>query len=169
MDTNFVTVAQSAAAAQSATMNTVLVALISFFGILVSTIGTVVLARINKASKEREVVIRKIDAMKEHANEVSRKLENSEAVQSVKLHEIHMDVNSKMGEKKRQLWEARKALAAYTHLKEHESAARDAEREYIEHIEAQELVDVRVRLVLEAERVRIAAIAHVAELTKAKE
>jgi hypothetical protein len=70
-----------------------------------------------------------------------------------------MDVNSKMGEKKLELWEAKSALAAYTHDPEHYAAARKAEKEYRDHIAAQELVDIRVRALLEVEDRRLIEVA----------
>lgn len=89
-------------------------------------------------------VKRKLD---EQALEVKRKLEIDSSANRLKMEEIHIDVNSKMAAQKKKTWQFALMLArrADATPADH-AAARDAEKDYLDHVEAQNRADERVRL-----------------------
>jgi hypothetical protein len=84
------------------------------------------------------------------AKEVKDSLSKAAVRQEIKMEEIHVDVNSKMGTQKKKTWEFALALAQRPGADSTDQAnARAAERDYLEHMEAQARADERVKMVRE--------------------
>src|SRR6185503_15287928 len=82
------------------------------------------------------------------AKDVKDTLARATVAQQVKMEEIHVDVNSKMGEQKKKTWEFARALALRPGSTPEDAAnARAAEKDYLDHMENQARADERVRAV----------------------
>jgi membrane-bound lytic murein transglycosylase len=84
------------------------------------------------------------------AKEVKDSLTQATVAQQIKMEEIHVDVNSKMGAQKKKTWEFALALAQRPGADSTDQAnARAAEKDYLDHMEAQARADERVKMVKE--------------------
>jgi hypothetical protein len=82
------------------------------------------------------------------AREVKLQLDKAAVVTQIKMEEIHVDVNSKMGAQKKKTWEYALAIVQRPgSTPEDQANARAAEKDYMDHMEAQARADERVRLV----------------------
>ena len=91
---------------------------------------------------------------KQVAAEVKETLDKSNIATQIKMEEIHVDVNSKMGAQKKKTWEYALALVQRPGSTPEDVAnARSAEKDYMDHIEAQARADARVRLVKETNKI----------------
>jgi len=84
------------------------------------------------------------------AKEVKDSLTKATVAQQIKMEEIHVDVNSKMGAQKKKTWEFALAILQRPGATAEDAAnARAAEKDYLDHMEAQARADERVRIVRE--------------------
>jgi len=110
-------------------------------------------------------IIQRLDAWrvarktKELAEAAARKikadLDEASANYLLKLEVIRIEGNSKMSAQKKKTWDLALALAHATRDNDHMAQARLAEKEYLDHQEAQALADERVRVYVEAQKLKI--------------
>ena len=133
MDTNLMAVAQAAAIAatqanSNANINTIVVALIGLFGVVITTIGTVLLAKINASSKETKI----------STAENGVKLE----VLTSTTREIHKMVNKPFGVALETAAAAMETVAKMTNDPQHRKAAEIARTVSNEHNASMEVFDM---------------------------
>jgi hypothetical protein len=97
---------------------------------------------------------RKLDEQNQAAEtaalEVKKNLEEADYKTGAKLELIHIDSNSKMAAAKKKIWDMALMLATHTGKPEDAASAREAERDYHDHMLAQEQADERLRLFTQA-------------------
>ncbi len=78
------------------------------------------------------------------AVEVKKNLEEADFKTGAKLELIHIDSNSKMAAAKKKIWDLALMLASHTGKPEDAASAREAERDYHDHMNAQAEADKRL-------------------------